>query len=101
MLDDNSRKLLDEYCYETGMKFSDAIRKFINDNAVNYRMKKEIRFVGSVGENGLMINEKRAIRAAIESLFLLRNLVADEATLDDAVKKTDAILKQGWLYDSK
>ena len=55
----------------------------------------------SAGSNSLMVNEKYAIRAAIEALFILRMTTKDSSILEEAVQKADEILKSGWRYDNK
>jgi len=101
MLDAETRKLLDDYCSNTGMKLSDAFRQFIRGGVAHYKKQKESGFIDNIGPEGLMVNEKRAIRAAIESLFIVRSIANDKKILEEAEKKTDDILKQGWFYDNK
>lgn len=99
-LDSKTRKMLDDYCAEMGTKMSDALRCLIRDSLVRYNRKNEIGFVDFIGSEGLMLNQKRAIRASIESVYLLRYLVNDK-DIDEVRKKTSNILKQGWFYDNK
>lgn len=47
-------------------------------------------------ENDLLINEKQGHRAFVESLLLLRYLVADKAVLEDLRGKALAVLEDGW-----
>ena len=101
MLDSKTRKLLDQYCFDTGMKMSDAFRQFINEGVLRYDQQQALGFSQSVGSDGLMLNEKRALRASIESLYIIRNLVKDAQFLEEVARKTDEVLKQGWHYDNK
>lgn len=94
-LDADTRKLLDDYCAETGLKMSDALRQLVRQSLEQHHGK------ASTHSDSLMVNEKRAIRASIESLYLLRQLVNDPQVLQDIVEQTDAILKTGWLYETE
>ncbi len=100
-LDTETKKLLDEYCIETGTKKSDAFRTFLRQGIENHNKEKAIGLKDSVGSNSLMVNEKYAIRAAIEALFILRMTTKDSSILEEAVQKADEILKGGWRYDNK
>lgn len=100
-LDSSTQKMLDDYCAENGCKMSEALRQLVRDSLERHNRKNEIGFIDSIGPEGLMVNEKRAIRAAIESLYLLRKLVKDKDILEKITEQTDEILKQGWLYDNK
>ena len=94
-LDADTRKLLDDYCAERGLKMSDALRQLVRQSLEQHHSKASTR------SDSLMVNEKRAIRASIESLYLLRQLINDPQVLQDIVEQTDAILKTGWLYETE
>ncbi|MBU0456457.1 MAG: hypothetical protein ABIH77_04780 [Pseudomonadota bacterium] len=100
-IDATLRKQLDDYCSETGSKMSDALRHFIKDGLERHQQKNELGFVDSIGSQGLMVNEKRAIRAVIESLYIVRSLAKDQAVLDETTEKAKDVLREGWFYDNK
>lgn len=97
-LDADTRKMLDDYCAETGIKMSDALRQLVRQSLEQYQQHHD---KASTHSNSLMVNEKRAIRASIESLYLLRQLVNDPQVLQNIVEQTDDILKTGWLYETE
>lgn len=104
-LDPKTKKMLDEYCAENSIKMSHALRELIRDSLERHQQKSNLGFVDSVGPDGLMINEKRAIGAAIESTLLIRKLsrlllkqAYDPSEIDAEVSK---IMKAGWEYDSQ
>lgn len=105
LIDNNTRKQLDDYCDETGSQLSDAIRTLVRLGLEKYQHEQRIGFKESVGPEGLMVNEKRAIRASIESTLLLRELVKvnlkDQKRLDEIDAEVSRIMKEGWLYDNK
>lgn len=103
-LDAKTKKLLDEYCSDNGIKMSNAIRDIVSTFLENYKRRGELGFVDSVGPEGLMVNEKRAIRASIESTLILRKVAksllknsGELVEIDEDVKK---IMKDGWEYDN-
>lgn len=104
-LDAKTRKQLNDYCAETGAKMSDAFRVLIQDSLDRYNLKKDVGFTDSVGPAGLMLNEKRAIRASIESTLILRKLATsllnNESVIDEIDTDVSKILTQGWQYDNK
>lgn len=104
-LDTKTKKLLDEYCSDKGIKMSNALRDIVSQFLENYKRRSELGFVDSVGPEGLMVNEKRAIRASIESTLILRQVAksllknsSDLSGIDEEVKK---IMKDGWEYDNE
>ena len=100
-LDPETRRMLDDYCLEAKINFSDALRQFIRDGIDKHHKNKTLGFNDSIGSQGLMVNEKRAIRAAIEGFYLLRSLVQDPHILEEALNKTNEVLEKGWYYDNK
>jgi len=114
MLDDETKNLLDTYCKETHTKFSDAFRLFIREGVSNFNQKKDFKPQNNVNSEGLSLNEKRGIKASIESLMLLRELANEISSIrsevsrvdknkinvDGLIKasglKADEILKNGW-----
>ena len=104
-LDSKIRKMLDDYCAEMGVKLSDAFRTLIKDSLERYKKRGEVGFIDSVGPEGLMINEKRAIRASIESTLILRqlagSLLKDEKIIKEINAEVSRIMKEGWQYDNE
>ena len=100
-LDPETRKMIDDYCAQTGKKFSDSLREFIRQGCEQYKVEKEIGFKSSIGQGGLMVNEKRAIRASIETLFLVREIFNNPSQSELISNKVDEIMKQGWFYDNE
>ncbi len=103
IIDDITRKSLDDYCAETGTKLSDAIRGFIKKGIDLHSKEKELGYKGSVGINSLMVNQRYAIRASIESTLILRKLAKSMLKEGDITDDIDAdiakIMKSGWQYD--
>jgi hypothetical protein len=99
-LDKETKKMLDDYCHDNSIGISNSIRQFIRDGIERYNKNKKIGFVDNIGSAGLMVNEKRVMKAVIETVYLVRGLVKDKALLDEASKKSTDILKDGWIYDN-
>lgn len=100
VLDEETIKLLDSYCHKTKIKKSESIRLFITEGIERYNKNKKTGFVDNIGSAGLMVNEKRVMKAVIETVYLVRSLVKDQALLDESSKKATDILKDGWIYDN-
>lgn len=100
-LDNETRKLVDDYSNETGLNFSDSLRKLITDGLNQHSRMKSLGTYDTMGPDSLMLNEQRALKASIEGLYILRMLAKDNIILDEASKKADEILKSGWRYGNK
>ena len=105
VIDDITRKMLDDYCTETGKQLSEAIRGFISQGLGLYKTEKELGYKEAVGPNGLMINQKYAIRASIEGVLLLRklteSLLKDQTLMNEIDAEASSIIKSGWEYDNQ
>ncbi len=82
------------------MKMSDALRYFIKKGLDSYQEEKEIGQKYNKGIGSLMVNEKRAIRASIESLLIVRKLCKDPKILEEVSKETDKLMANKWIYDA-
>ncbi len=104
IIDNKTRKALDEYCIETEIKLSKAVRRFIKKGLEQHAKEKESGYRDSVGVNSLMLNQKYAIRAAIESTLILRKLAKsffkNEDSNDEINAAVSKIMKSGWQYDN-
>ncbi len=100
-LDTETRKLVDDYCTEESLNFSDGLRKLIKEGLSYHNKIKSLGSYDSIGPDSLMLNEQRAIKASIEGLYILRQLAKDNNILEEAAKKSDEILKSGWRYNNK
>lgn len=97
--DSKLKEKIDNYCAESNKKLSDAIRYFIELGLAQHQQKKAHGYSQTVGKNSLMLNEKRNIRASIETLYLLRQLIKEPEVIDQAANKTLDILESGWNYN--
>ena len=104
IMDNETRKVLDEYCIETGTQLSGALRIFIKKGLEQHAKEKASGYRDSIGANGLMLNQKYAIRAAIESTLILRKLAKsffkNEDSNDEINAAVSKIMKSGWQYDN-
>lgn len=104
-MDEITKKSLDAYCVETGSQLSEAIRKFIKQGLENHAKNKTLGYQNSIGPDGLMVNQKYAIRASIEGTLLLRELAKsnlnDQSILDKIDAEVSKIMKTGWQYDNQ
>ena len=93
------KERLDMYCQKKETKANAAIRDMLI-----YWLDKEDRQGSNKktnsGENNLLINEQQGHRSSVESLFLLRYLVADKEVLEDIRGKALAVLEDGWQREN-
>lgn len=87
---------LDAYCRQNDVTISNAIRKFICEGIEQYQNSK----CAKNGTFELLVNQKRGIRASIESLLILRSLIPDKETIDDIKKRAEVILEDGWIFEN-
>ena len=104
-MDDPIKKSLDDYCTETGTQLSEAIRCFIKQGLDLYHKEKQLGYKEQVGPNGLMVNQKYAIRASIEGTLILRELAKSALKDNGLIEKIDSevskIMNSGWQYDNQ
>ena len=47
-----------------------------------------------------MLNEKLAISASLQTLFILRKMIDNQETVKFIQEKTGKMMAEGWIYDN-